>query len=122
MAGALLAGLWYWRREFYAVAATRRPAVTAAAAAAALLVVFGYGIATQIRLATQAGLEWSWMQVAASRGLGHGRAGCGDTEHRHDAGTGGRAHRLHRAHPRVAGMGPPAATEGPRHARRPRVA
>ena len=70
MAGALLAGLWYWRGEFYAVAATRRPAATAAAAAVALLIVFGYGMAMQVRLATQAGLPWSWTQVASGAAWG----------------------------------------------------
>jgi lysyl-tRNA synthetase, class II len=65
IAGALLAVLWYWRGEFYAAAATPRPAATAVIAAGALAAIWAYGVLAQIRLDGQAGAPGSWARAAS---------------------------------------------------------
>ena len=70
IAATLLACLFHWRGEFYAAAATRRPAATAAIATGALLIVLVYGVAAQIRLAGQTGSPWAWADVAGAAAWG----------------------------------------------------
>jgi lysylphosphatidylglycerol synthetase-like protein (DUF2156 family) len=70
VAGLLFLCLWFWRAEFYAVAAAHRPARAVAAAAISLAIVFGYGVAALIWHATNANLAWSWTEVLSQAAWG----------------------------------------------------